>query len=62
MKISEGDTTNIQAGPTAERRDWTSPSLTKVGTLSEVLAGGGGKTSLLGGDPGDGLKQPSPGG
>jgi hypothetical protein len=35
---------------------WEPPSLKLVGTIGEVLQGGGGKLSTVGGDPGDTLK------
>jgi|RhiMetdeSRZDD1v2_1073273.scaffolds.fasta_scaffold469309_2 hypothetical protein len=51
------DTRNKQA-PAAprDRRRWEPPRLEMVGTIGEVLQGGGGKLSTIGGDPGDNRK------
>jgi len=57
MRVVEGDMNSKDVIATSERRPWTSPRLNKIGTLSEVLGSGGGKSSL-GGDPGDALKPP----
>jgi hypothetical protein len=38
------------------RERWIAPELRKVGAVSDVLKGGGGKLSVAGGDPGDGRK------
>jgi hypothetical protein len=43
--------------PTEPRRPWVAPTLKLVGTIADVLQGGGGKLSLTGGDPGDHRKQ-----
>jgi hypothetical protein len=43
--------------PTEPRRPWVAPALKLVGTIADVLQGGGGKASLVGGDPGDHRKQ-----
>jgi hypothetical protein len=39
-----------------DRRPWVIPKLEPVGSIAEVLHGGGGKLSLTGGDPGDSRK------
>lgn len=39
------------------RRPWVAPALKLIGTIADVLQGGGGKPSLTGGDPGDHRKQ-----
>jgi len=57
MKEFEGGASSKNMVTIPERRDWTSPKLNKIGTLSEMLGSGGGKSSL-GGDPGDSLKPP----
>jgi hypothetical protein len=36
-----------------KRRSWQAPTLKKVGTISEVLQGGGGKQSVQEADMGD---------
>jgi hypothetical protein len=40
-----------------DRRPWAPPALKTVGTIADVLQGGGGKLSTTGGDPGDVRKQ-----
>jgi hypothetical protein len=57
MTMTNDDAQSQDVITTAERLPWTAPVLTKLSTVSEILAGGGGKLSLAGGDPGDGLKQ-----
>jgi hypothetical protein len=42
---------------TKARRQWVSPAVKLVGTIAEVLKGGGGKMSVIGGDPGEHRKQ-----
>ena len=42
---------------TQDRRPWEPPALKTVGTIAEVLQGGGGKLSTIGGDPGENRKQ-----
>ena len=42
----------------AARRRWQSPELNSLGTVAEILQGGGGKLSPTEGDPGD-LRKPS---
>ena len=44
------------------RRPWASPALKTVGTIADVLQGGGGKLSTAGGDPGEHRKQSGGGG
>ena len=39
------------------RRHWRSPELSSLGTVAEILQGGGGKLSPTEGDPGD-LRKP----
>jgi len=54
------DTRNKQAAAAPpDRRRWESPRLKMVGTIGEVLQGGGGKLSTVGGDPGENRK-PAP--
>jgi hypothetical protein len=36
-----------------KRLSWTTPKLTFVGNVGDVLQGGGGKLSVAGGDPGE---------
>jgi hypothetical protein len=42
----------------AARRQWVSPAVKLVGTIAEVLKGGGGKLSLAAGDPGEAIRKP----
>ena len=42
----------------AARRQWVSPAVKLVGTIAEVLKGGGGKLSLAAGDPGEPIRKP----
>jgi hypothetical protein len=46
---------------TANRRSWNAPTLKAVGTVGEILLGGGGKTSVHPADPGE-TRKPSSGG
>ena len=39
-----------------DRRPWQTPEMVTVGTINRVLQGGGGKTSKVGGDPGESRK------
>jgi hypothetical protein len=39
--------------PSADRRPWEPPVLRAVGTVAQVLEGGGGKASVLASDSGD---------
>jgi hypothetical protein len=48
-----------QSPPTRERRRWEPPVLKTVGPISELLRAGGGKVSLIAGDPGD-PRKPTP--
>lgn len=41
------------------RQPWERPEARLVGRVSEVLGGGGGKVSILTGDPGEPRKVPS---
>jgi len=43
------------------KKVWDPPMLTYCGNLAEIVRGGGGKLSPLGGDPGDSRKQRSSG-
>ena len=43
-----------------DRRPWQTPEMVAVGTINQVLQGGGGKLSRTGGDPGDTRKQVGP--
>jgi hypothetical protein len=45
------------APATRDRRPWEPPALKTVGTIGEVLQQGGGKLSIVAGDPGEGRKQ-----
>jgi hypothetical protein len=54
------DTHKKQATSANKPPHWEPPSLKLVGTIGEVLQGGGGKLSTSGGDPGD-LRKPSGG-
>lgn len=38
------------------RLPWTRPRLERIGGLSEIILSGGGKVSIVGGDPGEGRK------
>jgi hypothetical protein len=40
----------------AKKRQWEPLKLTYLGHLSEVVQGGGGKLSIVGGDPGENRK------
>jgi len=40
-----------------DRQPWTTPALKSVGKIADVLKGGGGKLSTVGGDPGENRKQ-----
>ena len=39
------------------KKTWEMPKLTRVGSINEVVLGGGGKLSLTGGDPGESRKE-----
>jgi hypothetical protein len=49
MKLSDKNT----PAPAPERRPWEAPALRPVGTVAQILAGGGGKASILASDSGD---------
>jgi hypothetical protein len=50
----EGTMRNDQDGrPKASRGTWERPTLKTVGTVGEILRGGGGKLSLVADDTGD---------
>lgn len=53
--MSTFDRSNLVA---AARRQWVSPAVKLVGTIAEVLKGGGGKLSLAAGDPGEPIRKP----
>lgn len=38
------------------KQPWERPTLKYVGNVGDIFLGGGGKTSVLGHDPGDGYK------
>jgi hypothetical protein len=40
-----------------QRKTWVPIKIEEVGKLTDTILAGGGKCSLLGGDPGDGRKQ-----
>lgn len=52
------DTFNKQARATRDRRPWEPPAVKTVGTIGEVLQGGGGKLSTTGGDSGEPTRKP----
>jgi hypothetical protein len=49
------DRSNLVA---AARRQWVSPAVRLVGTIAEVLKSGGGKLSVMSGDPGESIRKP----
>jgi hypothetical protein len=51
------NTFNNSPPATRTRRPWAPPALKTVGTISEVLQGGGGKLSQTGGDGGESRKE-----
>ena len=52
------DNYNNDTAEKGTRRRWRSPELNSLGTVAEILQGGGGKLSPTEGDPGD-LRKPS---
>ena len=40
-----------------EKKTWESPKLVLLGTITDVVRGGGGKLSVTGGDPGEMRKE-----
>jgi hypothetical protein len=44
---------NNKSGSASERRPWATPELNSVGTIGEVLQGGGGKITIVEADTGD---------
>lgn len=48
---------NKQAHLTGYRRPWQPPTLRSVGTVGDVLQGGGGKLSAVNADPGESRKE-----
>ncbi len=60
----DGDMDAFNDSPLAkrDRRPWEAPSVKSVGTIAEVLKGGGGKLSVSGGDPGEHRKESGGGG
>ncbi len=52
------DNYNTDTAERGTRRHWQSPELSSLGTVAEILQGGGGKLSPTEGDPGD-LRKPS---
>jgi hypothetical protein len=50
------DTSKMPPPPTQHRRPWKPPALKDVGTVGEVLQGGGGKTAISQADSGDSHK------
>ena len=60
MKQQSENKADAPATPAATKRAWVQPQLKRVGHVSEVLQGGGGKISPAA-DPGDGRKQRSQG-
>ncbi len=53
--MSTIDRSNLVA---AARRQWVSPAVKLVGTIAEVLKGGGGKLSVAADDTGEALRKP----
>jgi hypothetical protein len=47
-----------QSAGIPKKRLWQSPAMVAVGTIGEVLKGGGGKLSPMANDPGD-IRKPS---
>jgi hypothetical protein len=47
-----------QSATTPKKRLWQSPAMVAIGTISEVLKGGGGKLSPMANDTGD-VRKPS---
>jgi len=41
----------------AQRKEWSPMQVRSLGTATDLIKTGGGKTSLSGGDPGEGKKQ-----
>ena len=54
--MSTFDRSNLVA---AARRQWVSPAVKLVGTIAEVLKGGGGKLSVTAGDTGEPPRKPN---
>ena len=53
-------TDNKQAGGSQPRQPWETPTLKVVGTVGDVLKGGGGKDSVNPADPGEARKPKPP--
>ena len=43
--------------PKVPKQPWRSPTLVYIGSIGEMLQQGGGKLSVVGGDPGESRKQ-----
>ena len=52
------DASDKQVRPTGDRHAWSTPALKTIGTIGEVLQGGGGKLSTSSGDPGEPMRKP----
>ncbi|MFN7926235.1 MAG: hypothetical protein U0Q16_39420 [Bryobacteraceae bacterium] len=50
-----------QCRDATDKQVWTPMSVRYAGDVTEVIKGGGGKMTLVGGDPGEGRKQKSSG-
>ena len=48
-----------QVGENQNRRQWKRPTLKTVGKVGDVVKGGGGKLTVLTGDPGEPQKVPA---
>jgi len=46
----------MDRSPVSNKSEWQTPALHYDGDLRELVLGGGGKLSITGGDPGEGLK------
>jgi hypothetical protein len=55
------DTSENRTAVAWERRPWEPPTVKSVGTIGEIVRQGGGKVSILSGDPGEPRKVPSTG-
>lgn len=49
---------NDNKGGELKKKNWEEPALRKVGTVGEVLKGGGGKLSIARDDTGDAPRKP----
>jgi hypothetical protein len=47
----------ISSPSQTKKLSWETPKLVRLGVLSSLVLGGGGKLSVIGGDPGENRKQ-----